>query len=186
MPGPSFTERYVIARDSNVLRVDFARQPEPPAPQFPGAGALRPSRSNGSGRAASSVCFFPTCGGGWVGGGWSALLCCHPPPCPFPARGEGRGTGFGASPERGWARPQSDFDGLAIYLRPVRHGQERGREHVDCRVFDRVRHRRRHERRGRVGAERLRPLPVAMSLPRRPGAAPAQPTAPHAPDSMLI
>jgi hypothetical protein len=24
---------------------------------------------------------------GW--GGWSALLCCHSPPCPFPARGNG-------------------------------------------------------------------------------------------------
>jgi hypothetical protein len=45
MPGPSFTERYVIARDSNVLRVDFARRPDPPAPRFPGAGALRPATS---------------------------------------------------------------------------------------------------------------------------------------------
>src|ERR1700730_15635538 len=33
--------RYVIARESNVVRVDFARGSDPPKPQFPGAGALR-------------------------------------------------------------------------------------------------------------------------------------------------
>jgi hypothetical protein len=32
---------YVIDRDGNVVRVDFRRGPEPPAPRFPGAGALR-------------------------------------------------------------------------------------------------------------------------------------------------
>lgn len=32
--------RYVIAREHNVVRVDFRREPEPPAPKFPGAGAL--------------------------------------------------------------------------------------------------------------------------------------------------
>jgi hypothetical protein len=32
---------YVIERDNNVVRVDFWRKPEPPAPKFPGAGALR-------------------------------------------------------------------------------------------------------------------------------------------------
>ena len=31
----------IIARESNVVRVDFGRRPEPPAPRFPGAGALR-------------------------------------------------------------------------------------------------------------------------------------------------
>jgi hypothetical protein len=37
--------RYVIARESNVVRVDFSRNPDPPAPLFPGAGALPlPSR----------------------------------------------------------------------------------------------------------------------------------------------
>ena len=34
-------DRYVIARDRNVVRVDFRRDPDPPAPKFPGAGALR-------------------------------------------------------------------------------------------------------------------------------------------------
>jgi hypothetical protein len=42
MPGSSFTKRYVIARESNVVRVDFTRRPDPPAPRFPGAGGLRP------------------------------------------------------------------------------------------------------------------------------------------------
>jgi hypothetical protein len=34
-------DRYIIGRESNVLRVDFHREPDPPAPSFPGAGALR-------------------------------------------------------------------------------------------------------------------------------------------------
>ena len=34
-------DRFVIERESNVLRVDFHREPDPPAPRFPGAGALR-------------------------------------------------------------------------------------------------------------------------------------------------
>ena len=37
----AFPDRHVVARDCNVLRVDFRRDPEPPAPHFPGAGALR-------------------------------------------------------------------------------------------------------------------------------------------------
>ena len=32
---------YVIARESNVVRVDFRRRPDLPAPKFPGAAALR-------------------------------------------------------------------------------------------------------------------------------------------------
>jgi hypothetical protein len=34
-------DRYVIGRERNVVRVNFARDPEPPTPPFPGAGALR-------------------------------------------------------------------------------------------------------------------------------------------------
>jgi hypothetical protein len=34
-------DRYVIGREQNVVRVNFARDPEPPTPPFPGAGALR-------------------------------------------------------------------------------------------------------------------------------------------------
>lgn len=37
----AFADRHVIAREGNVLRVDFERDPDPPAPRFPGAGALR-------------------------------------------------------------------------------------------------------------------------------------------------
>ena len=33
--------RTIIARIGNVVRVNFSREPEPPAPRFPGAGALR-------------------------------------------------------------------------------------------------------------------------------------------------
>ena len=35
--------RYVIARERNVVRVDFRSEPDPPAPKFPGAAALRNS-----------------------------------------------------------------------------------------------------------------------------------------------
>ena len=33
--------RYVIGREHNVVHVDFGREPDPPAPKFPGAAALR-------------------------------------------------------------------------------------------------------------------------------------------------
>ena len=33
--------RHVIARESNVLRVNFQHEPDPPAPRFPGAAAVR-------------------------------------------------------------------------------------------------------------------------------------------------
>jgi hypothetical protein len=33
--------RFIISRESNVLRVDFSRDPDPPAPKFPGAAGLR-------------------------------------------------------------------------------------------------------------------------------------------------
>ena len=31
----------VVGREHNVVRVDFRRDPDPPAPKFPGSGALR-------------------------------------------------------------------------------------------------------------------------------------------------
>jgi hypothetical protein len=34
------TTSYVIKRENNILRVDFSREPDPPAPKFPGAGAM--------------------------------------------------------------------------------------------------------------------------------------------------
>jgi hypothetical protein len=41
MQTARMSDRYVIARDNNVLRVNFERSTDPPNPQFPGAGALR-------------------------------------------------------------------------------------------------------------------------------------------------
>jgi hypothetical protein len=35
------TNRFVIGREPNVVRVDFRRDPDPPAPRFPGASGLR-------------------------------------------------------------------------------------------------------------------------------------------------
>lgn len=35
------TNRFVIGRENNVVRVDFGRDPDPPAPKFPGATGLR-------------------------------------------------------------------------------------------------------------------------------------------------
>ena len=31
---------YVVERHGNIVRVNFGREPDPPAPKFPGAGAL--------------------------------------------------------------------------------------------------------------------------------------------------
>jgi hypothetical protein len=36
-----------LARESNVMRVDFGREPDDPALRFPGAGALRSNVGNG-------------------------------------------------------------------------------------------------------------------------------------------
>jgi hypothetical protein len=36
-----FINRYVVERAGNVVRVDFTRKPDPPAPRFPGANAQR-------------------------------------------------------------------------------------------------------------------------------------------------
>jgi hypothetical protein len=35
------TNRFVIGREHNVVRVDFRCDPDPPAPRFPGASGLR-------------------------------------------------------------------------------------------------------------------------------------------------
>jgi len=37
--GPA--ARFVLGRENNVVRVDFRHEPDPPAPKFPGAGAMR-------------------------------------------------------------------------------------------------------------------------------------------------
>ena len=43
MHAIGYAER-VIARENNIVVVDF-RRPDPPAPKFPGAGALRAQHS---------------------------------------------------------------------------------------------------------------------------------------------
>jgi hypothetical protein len=40
----SMESACVVARESNVVHVDFGRQPDPPAPRFPGAAGLRANR----------------------------------------------------------------------------------------------------------------------------------------------
>lgn len=42
--GAVWNKRYVIAREGNVIRVDFPAETDPPAPKFPGAAALRQSQ----------------------------------------------------------------------------------------------------------------------------------------------
>jgi hypothetical protein len=39
MPQPVY--RSNVIREGNVVRVDFRREPDPPAPRFPGAAAMR-------------------------------------------------------------------------------------------------------------------------------------------------
>lgn len=40
--------RCIVAREHNVVRVDFSREPDPPAPRFPGArGARAPAAAAG-------------------------------------------------------------------------------------------------------------------------------------------
>ena len=47
MQTEAVINRYVVARDRNVVRVDFIRRdPDPPAPKFPGAAALRHCHSD--------------------------------------------------------------------------------------------------------------------------------------------
>ena len=41
------SNRHVVAREHNVLRVDFSREPDPPAPRFPGANAMRQTEDIG-------------------------------------------------------------------------------------------------------------------------------------------
>ncbi len=42
MQNAGILNRYIVARDRNVVRVSFGQSdPDPPAPTFPGAGALR-------------------------------------------------------------------------------------------------------------------------------------------------
>jgi hypothetical protein len=88
MPGVGFAERYVIARESNVVRVDFARRPERWRRAFPALAGYGPrSRCNGSVRAE----------------GWGVLCCVvSPSRSSSPASGKGVAPAFELL-ERGWA-----------------------------------------------------------------------------------
>jgi hypothetical protein len=54
----STIDHYVIGRESNVVRVDFKREPDPPAPCFPGANGLRLVDSGHEGAATPSPTIF--------------------------------------------------------------------------------------------------------------------------------
>ena len=51
----SIIDRYVIARESNVVRVDFSPEPDPPAPCFPGANGFRLSNAPANRADAASA-----------------------------------------------------------------------------------------------------------------------------------
>jgi hypothetical protein len=50
------TRPYVVEGESNIIRVDFGREPDPPAPKFPGAGALHEAPMNDSAEPALAGC----------------------------------------------------------------------------------------------------------------------------------
>ncbi len=58
----SVIDRRVIARESNVVRVDFSREPDPPAPCFPGANGLRLSDAECDGPAPPAIIFRAAAG----------------------------------------------------------------------------------------------------------------------------
>ena len=47
---------YVVERESNIVRVNFEREPDPPAPKFPGAGALHEAPASDSAEPALARC----------------------------------------------------------------------------------------------------------------------------------
>jgi hypothetical protein len=49
----------IIARDSNIVRIDFNQDPDPPAPRFPGAAGLREHRSEPT--ADTDIAVAPAC-----------------------------------------------------------------------------------------------------------------------------
>jgi len=62
---PSVVDRRVIARESNILRVDFSREPQPPAPRFPGASGLRLSVTEREGAKAPTATGTSAAGYDW-------------------------------------------------------------------------------------------------------------------------
>jgi hypothetical protein len=52
----SLVQRRIIERERNIVRVDFSREPDPPAPRFPGAGAMRAWMAKESGDVSVAAC----------------------------------------------------------------------------------------------------------------------------------
>jgi hypothetical protein len=58
----SVVDRHVISRESNVVRVDFSREPDPPTPCFPGANGLRLSDTECDSTAPPAITFRAAAG----------------------------------------------------------------------------------------------------------------------------
>jgi hypothetical protein len=50
---------HIIGRENNVVRVDFARESDPPAPKFPGASGSRPVKRKIANRSAMASIELP-------------------------------------------------------------------------------------------------------------------------------
>jgi hypothetical protein len=50
------TTSYVVERESNIVRGDFGREPDPRAPKFPGAGTLHQAPVIGHTEPAPCAC----------------------------------------------------------------------------------------------------------------------------------
>ena len=61
----SVVDRHVIARESNVVRVDLSPDPDPPAPCFPGANGLRLSDAEYCCADASAAAAVRAVAGDW-------------------------------------------------------------------------------------------------------------------------
>lgn len=55
------TNRFVIGHENNVVQVDFSRDPDPPAPRFPGASGLR-EIGNAGASEGDYICRSPATG----------------------------------------------------------------------------------------------------------------------------
>ncbi len=61
----SVTDCYVISRESNVVRVDFSREPDPPGPCLPGANGLRLSETECDNAARPAIVLRAAAGHDW-------------------------------------------------------------------------------------------------------------------------
>jgi len=59
------SSRFVIRRENNVVLVDFSRDPDPPAPKFPGASGLREIGDESTPRDANILAALRTAAAGF-------------------------------------------------------------------------------------------------------------------------